>query len=60
MSITYDEDGADILIEGKTCPTCSGNNTLYDPTFGFWKCEDYSSLWGAMKCNVCESRWAQC
>ncbi len=46
MSITYDEDGADVLIEGETCPTCSGTHTLYDSTFGFWKCEDCSTVWG--------------
>lgn len=46
MSITYDEDGANILIEGEQCPTCSGKHTLYDATFGFWKCEDCSTVWG--------------
>lgn len=46
MAISYDEDESAVVMEGETCPTCSGSATTYDPVFGFWKCEDCSTVWG--------------
>ena len=46
MSLSYSEDGDRILIEGEPCPSCGSTATLKDTDFGFWKCEDCSTVWG--------------
>lgn len=28
------------------CPHCNSKNTEFEPIFGFWKCEDCSTVWG--------------
>ena len=28
------------------CPECRSTATEYDPLFGYWKCEDCSTVWG--------------
>jgi ribosomal protein L37AE/L43A len=49
MSLSYHEDGERISIEGEPCPSCSSTATLFDRPFGFWKCEDCSTVWGRDK-----------
>lgn len=28
------------------CPNCQSRATEFDAVFGFWKCEDCSTVWG--------------
>lgn len=28
------------------CPECHSRQTYYEPVFGFWKCEECSTVWG--------------
>lgn len=46
MTVSYHDDGDKISIEGEQCPECQSNATLFDRTFGFWKCEECSNVWG--------------
>lgn len=46
MARTYDLDEAGLVVEGENCPDCNSSNTRYDNGFGFWKCEDCSTVWG--------------
>lgn len=46
MSLSYIEDGDSTYIEGEPCPTCRSTATLKEVGYGFWKCEDCSTVWG--------------
>jgi ribosomal protein L37AE/L43A len=46
MSVSYDYDGIEVIIEGEECPDCSSIETYFDRTFGFWKCQNCSTIWG--------------
>jgi ribosomal protein L37AE/L43A len=41
-----EDNGEDIQIEGEPCPTCESEYTVYNREFGFWKCEECSTVWG--------------
>lgn len=45
MALTYDEGEA----IGEECPTCQSDHTCFESVFGFWKCEDCSSVWALDK-----------
>lgn len=44
--ISYEEDGEDILMSGEPCPECKSRSTFKNAGFGYWKCEDCSTVWG--------------
>lgn len=46
MSISYYEDGDSIIMEGEPCPSCSSTATSKEAGYGYWKCEDCSTVWG--------------
>lgn len=36
-------------IASELCPTCYGQNTHFEISFRFWKCDDCSTVWGVGK-----------
>lgn len=32
---------------GLPCPHCDSEATNFEPVFGYWKCEDCSTVWGS-------------